>query len=865
MERSEHTNDVASLAPAGEAAPIAVPTPPVVGLAECAVVTEGVLHPELAASDRSVETTTESTPSPHVTGEAKTQNALAALMSVLDSDEGTARRGGTPLRSLQKMCMRVPQLSSELTRPQRFRLYCLLLLEDIDDAAMPGGAAGEDDWTTYAKRALETHVHVATQAAALFPTTLHATTDELAGLFYRLGTDTAFYFSPEMMEVILCITYVVAGSSSTDKNMLLRTLYRMLCVLQRGFIPSTAAHRYEPVTTSLLRLMLQYYDPQLATHMDQQQVNIGTYLLGWSRRLLVLQSDYDTALKVLDWVFILGDPIMVPYVAHAYLITHRQSLMLLSTKQALTQCLDTMTFTLPSCKADAIDPKLVDGRATAPTPVWSGKTLLQNADLLYRVTPLSTQRMLEFCFYPDVGVLNKTPEELREYYAKTPSLPLERSDIASAFAKRDAAAQGGGDGLPSHEYIIVDCRSRESFEYVRLPTAVHVGDVLSYHHEDLAEALRRLESCRGHPLALFGTGRPIVEELNLLKVFALYLINRQAFPFVGIVPGGFKTTIPLIRNRMIDVIMSPAAAAALENETNKMSLSSIDWGQRASDTAHKISAALNGVSDYLGQVERGEVRQKAQELGTKAKEGMAAAGSWGWGMIKRVRESLGESGEHALTAISSVSGKIAAAQMTTTAMSSSAPSSKADTGPSYATASSAASKSPTSGQSVIPTAIAHPTAAQPSQQLQQVFSLGEDFEEEDLDLITSIPARPLRGTVVPEPERLAAETPNSALAAGSSAVFASEQRHLSASASSSAVTAALASQEPASLTKSSAAPAGDTAARRAPLPQIAADLDAEFDELFGDMTVTPVTASYMVTSSPSKPTASVDQSALDDP
>ncbi|AYU82229.1 Rab-GTPase-TBC domain containing protein, putative [Leishmania donovani] len=845
MESNDHTTDLASHAPGVEAAPIAEPTPPLTGLAEGAVVMEGASHPKMAAAEQSEATATESPPSPHSTGEAKTQNALAALMSVLDSDEETARRGSISLRSLQKMCMRVPQLSNELTRPQRFQLYCLLLLEDSDDPAVPGGAAGQEDWTTYTKRALETHVHVAKQAAALFPTALHITTDELAGLFYRLGADATFYFNPVMMEVILCVTYVVAGSRSTDKNMLLRTLYRMLCVLQKDFIASAASHLYEPATTSLLRLMLQFYDPQLATHMDQQQVNIGTYLFDWSRRLLVLQSDYDTALKVLDWVLILGDPVMVPYVAHAYLITHRRSLMLLSTKQALTQHLDKMKFTLPACKADAIDPELVDGRATAPTPVWGGKSLLQNADLLYRVTPLSTQRILAFCLYPDVGVLNKTPKELQEYYAKTPSLPLERSDIASAFAKRGAAAQGGGDALPSHEYIIVDCRSQESFEYVRLPTAVHVGDVLSYRHEDLAEALRRLESCRGHPLALFGTGRPIVEETNLLKVFALYLVNRQAFPFVCIVPGGFKTTIPLIRNRIIDAIMSPAAAAALENATGKWGISRIDWGQQASKTAHTISAALNEVSGYLAQVEGAEVRQKAQELGTKAKEGVAAAGSWGWGMMKRVRESLSETSEQALTALSSVSGKIAAAQITTTAISGSAPSSAAETGPSSATAPSGASKSSTSGQAVIPTAIAHPTAVRPSQQPQQVFSLGEDCEEEDLDLITSIPARPLRGTVVPEPAPVAAEMALSAPAAASSAavVSAPERRHLTAPASSPAVTVAAASLEPVPPPTSSAAPVAATAARGASAPQIAADLDAEFDELFGDLTVTPAAAS----------------------
>nr|CAJ2476937.1 unnamed protein product [Leishmania braziliensis] len=853
MSSSEHTTDTAPHASAVEAAPIAAPLLPMTELAKGAVVAEGPVHQKVAAAEQNGATAMEAPPSSHSTGEAKAQSALAAVMNVLDSDDGDvgpARPGGTSLRSLQKMCMRVPQLSNELTRQQRFRLYCLLLLEDGDGTAVSSEAPGHEDWTTYTQRALETHVHVAKQAAALFPDSHHITTDELAGLFYRLGTDTAFYFNPEMIEVILCVTYVVAGSGSTEKSVLLRILYRMLCVLQSDFIMPTASRLYEPAAASLLRLMLQFYDPQLATHMDQQQVDIGKYLLNWSRRLLVLQSDYDTALKVLDWVFILGDPVMVPYVAHAYLITHRQSLMMLKTKQTLAEHLDKMKFTLPACKADAIDPELVDGRATAPIRVWSGKSLLQNADLLYRVTPLSTQRMLDFCLFPDVGLLNKTPEELQQYYAETPILPLERSDIASAFAKRGAATEEGDYKFPSREYVIADCRSQESFEYVRLSTAILVGDVLSYHHERLAEAMRRLESCRGHPLALYGTGRPIVEEVNLLKMFALYLVNQKAFPFVCIVPGGFKTTIPLLRNHIIDAIMSPAAATALETATSKRGAFSTEWAQKASNTAHTIAAALSGASHYLAQVEVTEVRQKAQELGTKAKEGMTAAGSWGWGMMKRFREGLTETREQALTALSSAGSKLAAAQTATATNTNLAPSSTADPGSSSATAPSAASKGSASGEAVIPTATAHPAAAPSWQHLQQVFSLGEDGEEEDLDLITHIPARVPRGTVVAESTPVAAEVALSASAAASSAAAVStpERRRLPAPAPSPAL---MASPKLLSSPTSSAAPAAAMEANRASAALIAASIDAEFDELFGDLTVTPAAATHAVNATPS--------------
>ncbi|KAG5495209.1 hypothetical protein JKF63_02264 [Porcisia hertigi] len=863
MMNSEHTKDAAPHTQEVETRPIGAPPLPTTVLAEDAALTKSALHEDVLADEQCGESATRTSPRSRPTSEAKAPNALAALTDMLDRDPNgpqAARHNGSALRSLQKMCMRVPHLSNELTRPQRFRLYHLLLIED--NCGVPGSDESTEhvDWTMYSKRALETHVHVAKQAKALFPEALRVTTDELAGLFYRLGAETGFYFHPEVTEIILCMTYVVAGGHFTEKDMLLHSLYRMLCALQKDFIVSASSHLYNSATASLLRLMLQFYDPQLATHMDQQQVNVGEYLLDWSRRLLVLQSDYESALKVLDWVFILGEPVMVPYVAHAYLITYRQSLLALNTKQALMERLDKMKFTLPSCKAEAVDPRLVDGRATAPTPVWSGKSLLQNADLLYRVTPVSTQRMLDLCLNPDLGLVSKKPEELQHYYDSAPCLPLERSDIASAFAKREAAVNRSEDEYPPREYIIVDCRSQESFDYLRLPTAVLVGDVLGYQHENLSEAMQRLESCRGHPLALFGTGRAIVEELNLLKIFALHLVNRNTFPFVCVVLGGFKTTIPLIREGAINVIMSSAAAASLQNPASRRSTSRIDWGQKASNTAHNISVALRGVSDYVAHVEGTEIKQKAEELGKKVQVGVSAAGSWGWGMIQRIGESLGETREQAVSVLSTVAGKHMAAQSAATNSSSSAPSGTTGTGSlSPAAPPSSTLKFSNIGHGGVSTAKAHPDAAFATQQPQQIFSLDVEGEEEDLDLITAIPAKPVRGTVVAESVRAPGEMASPATAASRSAAADLTSGLLDplAPAVSPTIIPAPRLSDPLGGPPTSSGVAGvETGNRGASASQIAASIDAEFDELFGDLDVAHAATTGTAASFLSNPTSS---------
>jgi hypothetical protein len=832
-------------------------------------------------------TTAAAAPPSPACSEARMQNALSALLRVLDSDIDDDATATPPLHTVQKMCMRIPQLSNEMTRPQRFRLYTLLLLEHDD---VTSKSALPESWTAYAEKALETHVAVAQQAVELFPASLNVTVDELAGLFYHLGAETAFYFNPEMIDVILCVTYVVAGGRSTNKAVLLRALYQLLYVLQKDFLVSTASRLYEPATTALLRLMLQFFDPGLATHMDQQQVEVGTYVLEWSRRMLVLHSDFETALKVLDWVFILGDPVMIPYVAEAYLITHRQHLLSMQSKQDLTSCLTGMKLALPGTGSAAVDPKLVDGRATALMPVWSGKSLLQNADLLYRMTPLSTQRMLDFCLFPDVGTLNKTPEDLRQYYDNTPCLPLERSDLASAFAKRlshsndaDAAEEEGK--LPSREYIIVDCRSQASYDYVRLPTAILVGDILSYQQEELEVVMSRLESCRGRPMALFGTGRPIVEEVNLLKVLALFLINKKSFPFVCIVPGGFKTTIPLLRNRVIDAVMSPAAAASLGPVTKS---ASTDWGQQASNTAHQISATLSEISSLLPHVETVEVRQKAEELGSKAKAGVAAAGSWGWGMMQRLREGLNETREHASTALSSVATKLSATQTNGAATATTAKTQAGTAGNVAQSSTAAAATTTTTTQATTaPLSSQHPPI---SQQQQQIFSLGEDGEEDDLDLITFIPTRPMRGTVVdaPRPEAAAATaTIPTAVAANAKAAETVSTPERRPTASSQPAETEVATNASAAAAASS--PSNDAPVESSPLPvppspqtdklatmatasalcvargasasQIAANIDAEFDELFGDINTTPL-ATTRLSASPTKSSAAANEDDL---
>lgn len=93
----------------------------------------------------------------------------------------------------------------------------------------------------------------------------------------------------------------------------------------------------------------------------------------------------------------------------------------------------------------------------------------------------------------------------------------------------------------------------KSFRFARLPTAVHIGATIGYDPKKLENIVKQFESAKGSHFTLFGTGRRLPDEENLLKVIAMRFLTR-GFPHISIAPGGFKDCIKYISSDQIEYV-----------------------------------------------------------------------------------------------------------------------------------------------------------------------------------------------------------------------------------------------------------------------------------------------------------------------
>ncbi|CCW61758.1 unnamed protein product [Phytomonas sp. EM1] len=645
------------------------------------------------------EATSQTRPPPatHDAPEKRRRDSAKELLEELDSG-GFHLNHTVRLSALQRACMAVPNLTPLLTGDRRAKLYMRLLLdnkpqlEPIPESLASFATEATDDY----------HAAAITLMALLEPIPLEES--EVVGFLCYLSSKTEFFPNEENLSLLNLVAVVLSDAQLSSGHTVLQLLFNFIQPLLKDFAIPMSSKPYDKTTTQLLRLILQYHDPALSIHFDQCHISIGELLLRWVRQFFVLDGEYRAALGTIDYLLVLGDPVLNPFVALAYIIANRQSLLSIHEAEVLRNALDTLKMELPGVKEAALDPWLVDGRSFAPMPVWSGKTLLQNADLLHRNTPQSTRRVLGLCLYPDMGSINKTFEELEAYYAGMPCLPLERSDIASSFsAKPHDPAEG-----TSLQYIIVDCRSQASFDYARLPTAVFVGDVVSFDADRLQEMVDRLMPTKGAHFSVFGTGRGIVEEANLLTIVILHLVQRH-FPFVSLTAGGFKGLLTLIRSNLIRLTGSTAEAGEAGGKSLSAAVSELVADAMGAPAVQSMLSGLNEMRQTLlprAAAEVGEVKGRAVQ-------GLSAATAWGAGLVHRLQERLvAEPRSHPEAGASAHNGEEKG---------------KGGEGASE----------PLQGRVL-------PRPAPPS----HIFTLGGDDDNEDLDLIVAIPSVPVKGKVV---------------------------------------------------------------------------------------------------------------------
>ncbi|ORC91054.1 uncharacterized protein TM35_000074780 [Trypanosoma theileri] len=552
--------------------------------------------------------------------------AEARLLALLDNNN----QNKADITALQEACVRVPFVSARLTGGRRLRLYTGLLLDNPQPNEEEEGGKEKEEKNTSTEEKEEKPTNTSTgeeEEEGEQNKLLHRLRESFHGIpgapndaelkefINRFTSETGCSFSEEFTAIATTLARVIADAELPTSKENLQFLYKLLNALQKDFVVPNTSHVYDASLISIFRLLLQYHDPHLSLHFDRHLVNIGKFMLNWVRSLFVVNNNYKEAICMWDWILIVGDPTLTVYFAVAYLVAHRQHFLALKTEETITQALTSLTFVLPASKEETVDPGLHDGRPVSFVSLRSGKSLAQNADIAFRNTPRATQRIIDSMLFPGDCRINKEPEALAQYYASFTALPLERPDFAESFAVKETVE----DDSPAIGYIVVDCRARESYDFARLPGSIFVGETVGFDSEKFDKVAAMLKDVRGAHLCIFGTGRPITEELNLLKVLSLHLA-QCGFPYISI--GGFRAIVPLIKAKTITIARTTTEDVVWEH---------LD---------RPVEALRNGLEALVSQIDREEARRKAAEIKNKAKDGVMAAKSWGLNVMQRVSERL---------------------------------------------------------------------------------------------------------------------------------------------------------------------------------------------------------------------------------
>jgi hypothetical protein len=327
--------------------------------------------------------------------------------------------------------------------------------------------------------------------------------------------------------------------------------------------------------SKLFRLILQYHDPELSLHFDKNRRDPDEYFTPWLNSLFAKQFSQS---KIIDlWILLLTheDPVLVSLFGMALIIAHRDKFLEVNQPELNSETIRTILSTIPESQDES-------------TYIHS---LYTKTKTLRDATPLSARNQLNSVIFP-TGVSNL--QVLNDTLAESVVLPIPTSEIVEAFKRKQSTHRS-----TPVRYIIIDCRSLKSFRFARLPTAIHIGEHVGYDKQKMQAIMDRFDAAKGSHFTIFGTGRQIREEDNLLKVIAMRFLG-QGFEHISVATGGFKDTIKYITADEIEYVRD-------ENlQSDRSTQNKEEW------TAEVISTKISSIfswgkkvaEDYIAENEK---------------------------------------------------------------------------------------------------------------------------------------------------------------------------------------------------------------------------------------------------------------------
>mmetsp|Transcript_7562 Transcript_7562/g.11223 ORF Transcript_7562/g.11223 Transcript_7562/m.11223 type:complete len:571 (+) Transcript_7562:19-1731(+) len=304
--------------------------------------------------------------------------------------------------------------------------------------------------------------------------------------------------------------------------------------------PSTKQLAFEKI----FRLLLQYHDPILSLHLDTMQVPTKWFIQPWVSDLFadkiekgLSPSNLTEQLKSFQHTCtFLWDNFLAHHAKgkSAYVMISCFAVALfMMYKHELLQTKDCLSF---------IQHSMV-------IPHEFIISLFHKALTIYEHTPLTTKNQIYSIYFPsnDESLIS-----LSNTLSKHIILPLATSELIFPYKHSTAP-----EHMENHLlYSIIDCRSLYSFDYIRLQHSTHIGSHIKYDKEQIQKAIAKFDDTSGDHFVIFGTGKDLFKEQNLLKLITLELL-KKGFAYLSFAPGGFEEVIKYISNNQIKYIEGP--------------------------------------------------------------------------------------------------------------------------------------------------------------------------------------------------------------------------------------------------------------------------------------------------------------------
>lgn len=162
---------------------------------------------------------------------------------------------------------------------------------------------------------------------------------------------------------------------------------------------------------------------------------------------------------------------------------------------------------------------------------------------LKKNTPISAIKSLDFAMNKG----RKEWESCDKQFVGDIVYPMPTSEVLTMFRRNPPKPYKG------IKYIIIDCRSPKSYNFIRLPTAIHIGRKAGFEKKKIQLLIDKFDSAKGAHLTLLGTGKTIAAEDHLIQLICVQFLSR-GFKHISYMKEGFQSCIKYISSGEVEFV-----------------------------------------------------------------------------------------------------------------------------------------------------------------------------------------------------------------------------------------------------------------------------------------------------------------------